>query len=157
SPRANTQLAAQRSFQTSPPRFPAAPSMAPAASNARDDTTDRTPHTLPCTAGSPDESATDRSSHAASTGAANPVDRRRGTPPIRRPPASLPADGEVLQAPGSEPYSLRVPGPTPANRFHPRRPTPEPRPTSPRSNTPASRTARPPRPTSARPAATSRR
>src|SRR5262249_45096259 len=62
-------------------------------SNVRHGRADQTTHTAPDTIAEPVESATDRSSHAASIVAANPAGRLRRTPPTRRPPASLPAVG----------------------------------------------------------------
>jgi WD40 repeat protein len=49
----------------------------------------------------------------------------RRTPPTRRPPASLLADGEARRVPGSGSCSPRVPCPTAANPILPPQPTPE--------------------------------
>src|SRR5262249_14259790 len=127
SPQAKTQLAARRAFHTAPPRFPVGETMAPALDNARHDRADQTAYTAPGTIGAPFRSATDRSTRADVTAAANETDRPCQTPPIRRPPASLLADGELDRVPGSGPCSRPAPGPIAANPFHPRRPAPEPR------------------------------
>src|SRR5262249_23202863 len=89
--------------------------------------------------------------------AADEADRPRRTPPTRRPPASLLADGEARRVPGSGSCTPRVPEPTAASPILPPRPTPEHRRTGFRSNTPARRTARTLSPASAKPAAPSRR
>src|SRR5215468_4037897 len=102
SPRAKTAPPAQPAFRTHRPASRAAAPAALASGNARDDTADRTIHTAPGTIASPAESATGRPTHADVAAAADEADRPRRTQPTRRPPASLLADGEALQAPGSD-------------------------------------------------------
>src|SRR5262249_39963938 len=125
SPQAKTQLAARRAFHTSPPGFPVGETMAPALDNARQDRADRTPHTAPGTIASLGGSATGRPTHADVAAAADEADRPRRTPPTRRPPASLLADGEACRVPGSGSCSPRVPGPTADSPILPPQPTPE--------------------------------
>src|SRR6516165_7285534 len=123
SPRAKTPPP-HRAFGTPRPELHAVAPAAPASDNARHYRADQTGHTAPDTNGTPVESATDRSSHAAPIVAANPGGRPRRTPPTRRPPVSVPADGATRRVPGSGPYSRPAPGPKAANLLHPRRPTP---------------------------------
>src|SRR5215471_9651419 len=115
--RVKTRPPARRAFRSLRPARPVVVPAAPASDNARQDRADQTAHTAPGTIAAPFGSATDRSFRAVSKVDADRADRRRRTPPTRRPPASLPADGEALQAPGSESYSPRVRGPKAANRF----------------------------------------
>src|SRR5262245_23448312 len=102
SPRAKTPPP-HRAFGTPRPALPVAAPAARASGHARRDTADQTAHTARDTSAAPVESATDRSFRAVSKVDEDRADRRRRTPPIRRPPASRPADGEAPPARGSEP------------------------------------------------------
>src|SRR6516164_6511695 len=124
SPRAKTPPP-HRAFGTPRPELHAVAPAAPASDNARHYRADQTGHTAPDTNGAPVESATDRSSHAAPIVAANSGGRPRRTPPTRRPPASLLADGAIHRVPGSGLCNPPAHDPKAANPFHPRRPTPE--------------------------------
>src|SRR5262249_37996644 len=123
--RAKTPPPAHPAFRTHRPASLAAASAIPASDNARHVKADRTAHTALDTIVAPGESARDRPTHADVVASVDWADRRHRTPPIRRPPAFPPADGELDRVPGSGPCSRPAPGPIAANPFHPRPPAPE--------------------------------